>query len=338
MKKTVLLILALTLTGVVFAEATLKFVTINVWSGLTHEGALRSGVYESEDERAFRYGLLVNGLRELDADVISVNEANMLPGYAKRLARDLDYDYVYAVRYAGVRVGQVGFPVNVREGEVLLAKRHLNLAHVGSRKLTGGYAGNLASFHFGDTARILAGKITVGERDVYIFTTRWSASEFASDLQLRNLVDLFSAGHVDGEELLVRMADAVSGYETRLVEAARTVGYIDEMAGDAPVVLMGTLNSLPDSPEMHVLYESDLADAWSAGLGAGYTWDAARNTNIIDYHFDEGSHEPPRRDRIDYILHSSEGILARSAAIALDDATYKTHPSDHFALIAELDF
>ena len=342
MKRAVLLILSILVAGTAFPDRALKIATINVWSGLTYSGTFRTRTYESKEERSFRYGLLVNALRELDADVLSVNEANMLPGYAKRLARDLDYDYVHAVRYGGVRLGPVGFPINLREGDVILAKKYLNLASVGTRGLRGGYAGNFASFHVKNATQVLAGKITVGEREVLLFNTHWHASEFASGRQLQTLVELFSGGHIDGEELLARVQDAVDGRERRFEEALRTVEYIDELtqlaAENAAVLLMGTLNALPGSAEVKVLQKSGFVDSWEAGRGAGYTRDGIRNTNIIRYFQDETSSEEPRRDRIDYIFYRGEGVRAVSASIALDEATYEIHPSDHFAAVAEIEF
>jgi hypothetical protein len=340
MKKNVVLILIflVAVSGVAFAEKTLKVITINVWSGLTYNGVFKSGTYESTEERAFRYGLLVNALRELDADIIGVNEANMLPGYAKRLSRDLDYDFIYSVRFGGVRLGQAGFPINLREGQIILAKKYLNLASVGSRSLSGGYAGNFASFHWRDAERIVAGKITVGEREVFLFSAGWHGSEFSSDPQLKTLVDLYSSGRIAGTDLLARMQDAVDGHQERVSEAQKALEFILEIAGDNAVVLMGTLNALPGSAEIYVLTDAGFNDAWQAGRGEGYTRDGVRNTNIINYFYDEQSAENPRRDRLDYIFFRGNGVAAKKAYIALDEATYEIHPSDHFAVVAELEF
>jgi len=342
MKRAVLLFLLVVVSSGVFAEKMLRFVTVNVWSGLTYRGVFKSKTYESSEERTFRYGLLVNALREIDADIISINEANMLPGYAKRLARDLtgefEYDYIYAVRFGGVRLGQAGFPINLREGQIILAKKYLNLTAAGNRKLSGGYAGNFASFHWQDAQRILAGRITVGEKEVFLFSAGWHASEFSSEPQLKTLVDLYSTEDIEGDEFLFRMQNAIEGHNKRLLEAAETVKFISEVAGDGAVVLMGTLNALPGSAEIGVLAGAGFEDAWQAGRGEGYTRDGVRNTNIIRHFYDEQSAETPRRDRIDYIFFKGEGVSAQNAAIALDEATYEIHPSDHFAVTAELEF
>ena len=67
----------------------LRVVDINVWSGLDYQGALSMGEYETDDRREARYRALLAGLRALDPDVIGVHEANPIPRYVERLARDL---------------------------------------------------------------------------------------------------------------------------------------------------------------------------------------------------------------------------------------------------------
>ena len=321
-----------------WAEQALTFVTINVWSGLTNQGVFKSGSLESREERSFRYGLLVNAIRELDADVIAVNEANMLPGYAKKLARDLDYDFIYAVRFGGVRLGQAGFPINLREGEAILAKKHLYLAMVGTRGLSGGYAGNFASFHVRDATRVLAGKITLGERDVYLFNTHWKESEFSSGPQLREMVDTFAADGISSSRLIELMQDAMSGHETRAMEAAETLDYVDEVCAGRAAVLMGTLGALPDSPEIALVKESGFTDAWSGNRDAGYTRDGLINTNIMKYHDEEQNGRAPVRARVDYIFIRGDGVRAKSSKIVFEKATYDTHASDHFGVLAVIEF
>ncbi len=339
MKKsvTLLVVLIFAVSAAAFAEKTIRFVTINAWSGLTYDGTFKSGTYESKEERLFRYGLLVNALQDLDADVIGVNEANMLPGYAKKLSRDLGYDYIYAVRVGGVRLGQAGLPINLREGHVLLAKKYLNLTPAGSRGISGGYAGNFASFHLYDANRVLAGKITVGEREVFLFSTQWCESEFAKDSRLKSLVELYANDYLDGAELLGKVRDAVEGRNRRLDEADKTLAFVSEVAGNNAAVLMGSLSSLPESGEIQKLLDSGFNDAWDVAKGEGYTRDGEQNTHIGKYFFDPESGEEPRRDRVDYIFYKGEEVKALKAIIALNKGTYETHPSDHFAVVADLE-
>jgi hypothetical protein len=225
----------------------------------------------------------------------------------------------------------------LREGHVILAKKYLNLTTAGSRGISGGYAGNFASFHLYDANRVLAGKITVGEREVFIFSTQWYESEFANDTRLKSLVELYANDYLNGNELLKKVRDAVEGRNRRLDEAKKTIAFITEAAGDGAAILMGSLNSLPESEEIQELLDFGFNDAWDAGKGEGYTRDGVRNTNIAEYFFDPESGDKPRRDRVDYIFYRGEGVKAFEATVALDEVTYETHPSDHFAVVADLE-
>ena len=79
------------------------------------------------------------------------------------------------------------------------------------------------------------------------------------------------------------------------------------------VVLLGDLNATPESPEIAAI-TADLADAWvAAGVGPGYTYDAATP-----------------HARIDYVL-TSEGVVARTAAVVTTDS------SDHLPVVVDLE-
>ncbi|HLM28866.1 MAG TPA: endonuclease/exonuclease/phosphatase family protein [Acidimicrobiales bacterium] len=79
------------------------------------------------------------------------------------------------------------------------------------------------------------------------------------------------------------------------------------------VVLLGDLNATPETPEIAGLTDL-LVDAWvTAGVGDGFTYDAATP-----------------HARIDYVL-SSDGVVARSAAVVTTDA------SDHLPVVVDLE-
>lgn len=78
------------------------------------------------------------------------------------------------------------------------------------------------------------------------------------------------------------------------------------------VLLVGDLNATPESEEIAAITD-DLVDAWvEAGVGDGYTYDAATP-----------------HARIDYVL-TSDNIVARTAAVVTTDA------SDHLPVVADL--
>jgi endonuclease/exonuclease/phosphatase family metal-dependent hydrolase len=81
---------------------------------------------------------------------------------------------------------------------------------------------------------------------------------------------------------------------------------------DESVVLLGDLNATPDTPEIAGLTDL-LVDAWvTAGVGDGFTFDAATP-----------------HARIDYVM-SSGNVVARTAAVVTTDA------ADHLPVVADL--
>ncbi|MCX8123511.1 MAG: endonuclease/exonuclease/phosphatase family protein [Spirochaetes bacterium] len=105
----------------------IKCSSINVWSGLDYIGTFTMGEYESPKIRQKRYQALLQEIARLNPDIIALNEANFLPDYVKRLARDINYGYIYHVGVAGLKVGRLGIPINLKEGDALLARKDLCL-------------------------------------------------------------------------------------------------------------------------------------------------------------------------------------------------------------------
>ena len=333
MKRLMLVLAVLLFATRLFAE-NITVVTLNVWSGLTYNGIFHVSEYEDRATREFRYDLLSRGLSSLGPDVIALQEANPLPAYANRIANDLTYDFHYDVRQAGVRIGPVGLPTNLREGDVILADTGFDLTSLRSTQLSGPGAGNLAAFQFGAGSQLTAARIEVADRPVYLFSTRWTPSPQSDRQRLVGMVDDFEAGEIDGEELLDLMAGALEGADRRLEEARKTLVSINEIAGEEPVILMGSFYAPPDSPEIQLLRDAGFVDVWaSVGRGSGYTFDSTTNSNITTYDL---SPSGPTRERIDYIFIRGNGIAARSAAIVFSRPTYGVHTSSHYGVMAEI--
>lgn len=333
MKRIALFVLLLVAASGAIAE-NITISTFNVWSGLTYRGFFSSGTYEDAATREYRYDLLVDGFSSLAPDVIALQEANPLPSFSERIASDLGYDAIFDVRQAGVRIGPVGLPANLREGSIILANRERSLQFVETKQLSGPGAGNVAAFQFGQGSQITAAQVTVADRPVYVFSTRWTPSLSAEPERLRRLVDSYTRGDISGDELKELVAEAVEGSERRREEARETLTFINELAGSQPVVLMGSFYALPTSAEIKMLRDAGFVDVWaSVGRGPGYTYDAQTNTNIVAHDL---SVDRSERLRYDYIFIRGNGIYARRASIIFSRPTFGVHPSDHYGLWAEL--
>jgi endonuclease/exonuclease/phosphatase family metal-dependent hydrolase len=316
---------------------TLTVVTINVWSGLDYKGAFKIGEYEEKETRARRADILIRQLTALRPDIVALNEANMLPCYVNSLARALNCNQVHHVGLAGVKIGTIGLPVNLREGDAILADKGLQMKNAGRLLLHGGPVGNCYSFHFDDATQIIAGRIFVGETEVYVFNTHWHASPFPTEEYLARLGSRYYFDIIDYEHYMESAAEAAEGREWRVSDAEKTVAYVDKIAGDAPVLLLGDLNATPDSNEIAVLIASGFKDAYAeVGEAPGYTWDGSVNTNIQlqkDTYPDDFWLEPQRK-RIDYIFYRGLELEVISCEVVLDKPEEGRFASDHFGVMA----
>jgi endonuclease/exonuclease/phosphatase family metal-dependent hydrolase len=334
-----LLVLAFVIKAASLCPAqNLRVVTINVWAGLDYKGSLKMGEYQDPETRGRRTQLLLEQLRELDPDVIAVNEANKLPRYARLLAREMGYDQIYHVGLGGLRAGPLGLPLNLREGDVILARKELQLESVGRRQLSGGPVGNFFTFHFADATQVIGGRVFVAGRELYVFNTHWHASALPTADYFQQLAERRAAGLIDARRYDELVDEAVEGQKWRLGEARKTVQFIDKIAGQAPVILMGDFNAPSETEEIAVLEEAGFRDAYAeAGELPGYTWDGRQNSNIQlqKRAFPEDFWLEPKQQRIDYIFLRGSGLQVEESEVVLDLPAAGLYPSDHFGVLAD---
>lgn len=320
------------------------------------------GEYETADVREQRFQALVQQIRALDPDIVGVQEANKLPDYAERLGADLGYDFFYHVGVGGVRLGKVGLPWNLREGDVILTKRDLQGSFAGRKQLSGGHVGSFFTFHFSDATQIMAVRIMNRGQPLFVFVTHWHASilatpemqQFADSLRANQLVTLSAYDSAFAEIKL--------GESWRLGESRGTLDFIRETAGKHPFILMGDFNAPRLSPEIQNLLRSGMVDVFYAVHSdslSGYTWDPDRNRNFQTHYLPQHQaaeeqglsfyqelkqmHEATPK-RIDFIfwgdkrtLEAGEVAITESHVV-LDEVVNGLHASDHFGVYAEFVF
>ncbi len=343
----------------VTAHASLRILDINVWSGLNYKGSIKMGEYETRDVREKRYQALLTQIKKLNPDVIGIQEANKLPDYAERLAQDTGYDIFFHVGLGGVRLGPVGLPWNLREGDVILTKKGLNGRYAGRKQLSGGYVGNWATFHFADATQIVAVRITFKDHPLYIFVTHWHASLLGSANVLTKARELYEAGQVSNEEYEDVLAKIKEGVAWRLAESEKTIAFIKETARDAPFILMGDFNAEPGSQEITQLLKFEMIDLFQVVNpdSSGFTWDPKTNLNILTHYLQEETHkhdsdlfdrleqlQKATPKRIDYIFMGPESLLKskeitiKSCQVVMDEIINGVHASDHYGVLAEIEF
>ncbi len=299
----------------------LTLLTLNVWSGLSYQGLMRVGSWEPPGGFESRYRLLVEQLKDLAPDVVALNEVNPVPAYPARLARDLGYAQVAHPGLSGLRLGRLALPVNLVEGDALLARPDLELRWEGRTQLSGGPVGRHWSCNFGNATQVIGASIRTPQDRLYLLNTHWSVCLSARDYQNQQGYRDSSQSSPQARQAHARAAQRRWQESTRTLAAARRW-----VPPGAPAVLLGDLNAPPNTPEIELWHREGWTDAYAAlhPGEAGVTWDEATNPHI----------QPGARaaERLDYVLVSGP-LKLESASVVLDQPP---HPSDHYGVLVTL--
>lgn len=333
----------------------LTVLNYNVWHGLNPTSALRFDEFETRERREARLDGFLEQARVLDPDIIFLQEVNPAPGRSKRIARSLDYDRVFQVDNAGMRIGAAGIPTNLRSGLAILAKKGLGLEKLGGRKLSGPLGGcsRFFSFQYNEFRYLLAAAVTIEGRRVLLLNTHLHHGlEVTPEIE-RALDDLVAGGQVTRERADEVIAVTNRASERRMGELARAVAFAEGFGlGKMPALFAGDFNATPGAPELTRLIETVGFQSVTGDDDPDtllLTWDAQRNPNtgfvagfkpvnefesfIMDYL------KPVvlgQSRRLDYIFHHGlAGFMeVREAALFADEPAADLLCSDHFGLYA----
>jgi endonuclease/exonuclease/phosphatase family metal-dependent hydrolase len=320
-----------------------RIVTVNVWSGLTYRGVLSVGHHPDDPEA--RYRQLVERLRAIGPDIIAVQEANPLPRYAERLAADLGYDAVWSVAIGGIRLGPVGIPWNLREGDAVLVRRPWVIADARRCPLGGsGIATNWLCCHFVEVTQALVCRLVVNGKRLYVCNVHLHAGESYGQAYEEALVRL--GQRLPAGQVRQAMASADADVARRSLEIARLSKALDDvLPASSAAVLLGDFNTDPRSGEVQPLLG---AGAWTDSFsqlnpGAeGTTWDPARNPNISKQEVEPGAYGELQA-LYDSYPHRLDLILLRGIAPAriVESRLVLTPedgacPSDHYGVLTTI--
>jgi len=336
----------------------LRILDINVWSGLTYKGIVKMGEYESPAIREQRYRALVTQIKQLDPDIIGIHEANKLPDYAKRLADSLGYNYFYHIGLGGIRLGKVGLPWNLREGDIILTKKYLNPEWAGRKQLLGGYVGRWASFNFSDASQVIAVKITFRNTPIFLFTTHWHASLSDSPLIINRINEMYNKGLItkaESDDIILKIKKSV---KQRMIETKKTLEFINKIASNHPFILMGDCNAEPSSKEIKTLIQNKLVDVFYTVHPDtnSFTWDPRSNINIKKHYLKDNCNQNDINvyneieyftrkipKRIDYIFLGpvsclKSGIIKlKSTRIVMKKIINGIQASDHYGVLTDIE-
>ena len=262
-----------------------RIVNINVWFGLEPRGIFKFKEYEKSEKRRLRFQHLTAGLKELSPDIIGIQEANKLPGYANRLAGALDYDAVWRAANVGIKLFGLGIPYNFTAGNAVLAPRAYNLRYLGACHLSGwGLQHKYVSFHFRENRDAVAALLTIRGRRLIVFNTHTHYSLISNQNLLDVLDDMARQGEISAGQKTDILNQIEAARKRREQEITRLLRFVQDTVKvhNYPYIIMGDFNTTMASPALqNLVLQLGLQDAYRLKnpTATGYTWDPSKNTN-----------------------------------------------------------
>jgi endonuclease/exonuclease/phosphatase family metal-dependent hydrolase len=337
----------------------LRVMTFNVWHGLRSGESKTKFPGEDEARRQRRFDWQIRLIRELDPDVLMFQEVNPAQRRAREYAEALGYDEIHKVASCGIHLGKLlKIPKNVNEGLAILARAELGLRRVKTKRLSGN-AMCTATFGFQtrESRYGLLGEITIGDRKILLATTHLSSPPWVPPAFEDDLEALVERGVLTGEQR-AEIVDTLDRKRQRnLAEVRKLLRQIDRQRAKrsreglpVPVVLGGDFNTEPGTPSIVAIEEHGLSNV---ATGPDYlTWDPLTNAENQQIGSRRGPPLPtfdveeveallaPRRTtarQIDFLFVSDQGDVL-SSRMAMNREQDGLLPSDHFALLAVIDF
>jgi len=262
-----------------------KLVTINVWFGMDGRGVYKIGDYENQARKDARFSALISGLKEIDPDVVAIQEANKLPAYARKIALALDYDAVWKVQNSGVKIAGFGIPVNFTVGNVILAKKDHYLKYLGSHPLSGtGIQSNFFSIHFNEMRNAMASLVEIAGHPVLFFNTQTHFSLILEEKWEAAVDQMFDREELSNRQMKSIKKQMHNSHNRTERDILKLLEFIKRIIRkyDYPYVIMGDFNTTLKSEALTIMVsELGLLDPFriKSPQANGYTWDPQRNTN-----------------------------------------------------------
>jgi len=357
MKKLGILLVCFLMISLLFADD-LKVVTFNTWYGLDGNGLLKMGEYETKARRDKRLSILIDDLMKLNADIIFLQEVNPVGRVTGKIKKALDYSAISQIYNGGIKIFGMGIPVNLNMGLVILAKKELKLKKTGAKQISGpiGLYNPILTFHLSEARFVLAGKVTVNNKELLLFNTHTHAAIPKEDKMFKTVEKWQAEGKITEDEK-EKIDKAIEKDWGRREKEIKAIGdYVMKKANGKPFILAGDFNTTLKADEMSLIVKKlNLTDTYHTIYPelSGFTWDSIHNPNTkndASLKFVNGKaktgvellsamyDQSPRR--IDFILLggglTSQNVL--DSRVEFNRMTDGIYPSDHFGVFSKITF
>jgi endonuclease/exonuclease/phosphatase family metal-dependent hydrolase len=353
-------VVAIVMVAASASAGEIKIIDYNVWHGIDGKGTVRMGEYEPAAVREKRFNLLVAGLKEMNPDIVGIQEANRVRSYSKRLARAIDREAVWKVGNSGIKLFGLGLPVNFSEGLAILAKKEYKNELLGSKRLSGGgIQREYFSSHLAEVRYAIAARVYIENKPLIVFNVHTHFGLIPDETTRGKIDGMIARGELPYESKAALLKEIDEGHRWTESDILALLAFVKETVRkhNHPYIIMGDFNTTLKSEALRKLVAGlGLVDPWAVRNPgkAGYTWDPTVNPNTkhdgspymadgktpksgIDALEAEFDRTTPRR--IDFILLSKhfrpESI--KSARLIFNEPVDGVFVSDHIGVEVVLD-
>lgn len=339
----------------------MRVVTWNLWHGLSPTEKWWFEELEPQGRREVRQELQEQVLKELAADIYLFQEVNPVRARSRRLAKALSCEEIHQADSKGLKLFNIGFPLNLNSGLSILHSPRLKCMNVYVTNLSGTtpILNDWGSLQWEENRVLFAAMFEApGGKIITVANTHFHHGlELTDELQKSlaglpeemrgELLERYSSGDNRRKEEL----------ETALIEVNRLKNKSDLF------VFAGDFNFSPSTANYETLKQTGCVDLWGHLHGeaaAGFTFDSVKNSSnhrfqerfrlpieINDLTFsteikeflNNTLREADRRPRrIDYMWVNEPAVSAFSdiQLFGFENAA-GVAPSDHFGLVADFD-
>ena len=260
----------------------LKVLSFNIWHGLTPKGAISMEYLVGKTREHFdrRVEAQIKAIKDLDPDLIFLQEVNPVTEISKKYAKALNMDFIYLIDNCGVKVFQLGIPQPLFSGLVILAKKGLKLKLKKKVKLSGsfGFCHPILSLQFSEFRFALFGSISLEpEKEVLLVNTHLHHA-FNPSFVIGPLVETAKKASLNELQTKAFTDQVYGGEERRLAEVNKLLSTIESLKGQKnyfTTILAGDLNDIVESKTVQKVLKGCPEEKACVSFKPAYTF---RNT------------------------------------------------------------
>jgi endonuclease/exonuclease/phosphatase family metal-dependent hydrolase len=346
----------------------MRFLTFNLWHGLTPSTPVAFEALEPVERRELREKMQLEVLSRVQPDVSFFQEVNPVGERGPKLCSALSSNAVSQLDLVGIKLFGVGIPLNLNSGLVTSVAKRWPLKRLEAISLSRpgvNLVHRWASWQLREERFALFAETMLPKWGKVLLVNTHIHHGVEATRELMEKLEAVAKEMELPEAMVSELRDRFNrGNERRKQELEILMAKIDELGQRyAAVIVGGDFNSVPESGAAEFMRASGFRDVWSEGAPGvpGFTFDSATNVanHLLQLNFPltlvvedlsfsakiketlmaMGRAQERRPRRIDYLWLKTRGLdvsVKHTELVGLPDSEGLA-PSDHFGVCADIE-